>query len=168
MAPTDISEITRTLQARGPARRSALYTWLRANHAKLSSVLDSPDRSWLNAAAVLAAEGLVGATGQPASPKALRQMWLRVSRDVARAREQAAATAKSAKPHRSRPQRDWTPPIAVFPAGQAGLSTHWLPQSMQANPATAPAGSDPQPDSEQVGRARLAELRRTLAERSGH
>ena len=169
MAPTNVSTITRALKARGPARRSELYKWLRANHAKLRPLLDGPERSWLAAAELIAAEGMVGATGKPASPKALRQMWLRVSRDVERVREQAAAAAKPLKPWRSRPRNDWRPPVTAIPAGQARPTDDWLPPS-STKPTTpaSPSGEDQRHGAKDEASKRLADLRRTIAERSGH
>lgn len=171
MAPTNVSKITRALKERGPARRSDLYKWLRAHHTKLRPLLDGPERSWLAAAELIAAEGLVGATGKPASPKALRQMWLRVSRDVERVREQAAAAAaaKPLKPWRSRPRNDWQPPVTAIPAGQAKPTDDWLPRS--STKPTTPASSsdeDRRDGAKDEASKRLADLRRTIAERSGH
>ena len=171
MAPADISKITRELEARGPTRRSALHKWLLTNHAKLAPQFDSPRCSWVNAAELLAAEGLVGATGKPASPKALRQMWLRVTRDVARAREEVAATrGASSKPARSRPQNNWQPPLAIAaaPVTPTRVSDDWLPAPISAKTPVVRPGMERQPASDDEVKTRLAELRRTFAERSGH
>ena len=110
MTNPNAQKFTRALEAKGPARRSALYRWLHAHHAALSRSLDRPDRSWVEAAGLITAEGLFGANGKPISPKALRQMWLRVVRDVERERAAKPAEPDRPKPHRSRPAGSWSPP----------------------------------------------------------
>jgi hypothetical protein len=114
MAKQVTSRVALALRARGPARRSALYKWLLAHYGDLAPVLnvDSPD--WITASTEVAAEGMVGANGKPASSKALRQIWLRVTRDVhvAQAQDEARA-AQRPRAQRSRSDAAWQPSQAV-------------------------------------------------------
>ena len=166
MTNPNAQKFTRALEAKGPARRCALYRWLHAHHAALSRSLDRPDRSWVEAAGLITAEGLFGANGKPISPKALRQMWLRVVRDVERERAAKPAEPDRPKPHRSRPAGSWSPPLAVLPAPQARSSGPWLPEPLEVK-APAP-GKDQVREAEDTPQAIMARLQHTLAERSGH
>lgn len=166
MTAPNAQKFTRALEAKGPARRSALYRWLHAHHAALSRSLDRPDRSWVEAAALVEAEGLFGANGKPISPKALRQMWLRVARDVERERAAKLAEPYRPKPHRSRPAGSWRPHMVVLPASQAQSSDPWMSGPLDAK---APVPNERQDrEAEETPEAIMARLQRTLAERSGH
>jgi len=166
MTTPNVQKFTRALEARGPARRSALYRWLYAHHAALSRSLDRPDRSWVEAAGLVAAEGLLGANGKPILPKALRQMWLRVVRDVEHERAAKLAEPARPKPHRSRPAGSWSPPVTVLPALQTKSSDPWLPGPLDVK-APSP-GENQVREAEDTPQAIMARLQRTLAERSGH
>lgn len=166
MTPPNARSIVRALEARGPARRSALYRWLYAHHVTMSRMLDDPNRSWVEAAELLAAQGLVGANGQPISPKALRQMWLRVTRDVERAREVKAAQPPRPKPHRSRPAGSFQPARIILPAAMPNSSDDWMSGSRLA-PAPSTAGEQARAGDAGVEDP-IARLQRTVAGRSGH
>ncbi len=70
------------LKGQTPPRTSDLYGWLRSRHREVAALINRRTRDWTKIATEVAAEGVVGANGQPASPDALRKMWSRVDRDV--------------------------------------------------------------------------------------
>ena len=94
------------LKGQTPPRTSDLYGWLRSRHREVAALINRRTRDWTKIAAEVAAEGVIGANGQPASPDALRKMWSRVDRDVKqeeaeRSAKRVARTPPNRSPHRS-------------------------------------------------------------------
>lgn len=127
------SGIGEQLKESGPSRRSELHRWLRQHYNELAPVLNIPAPQWNKAAALVTERGVTGSNGKPPSAKSLRQMWLRLVRDVENERARRAA-AKSVKPtsHRSRQSPTWKPPVAQPRAD---------PRNFAGDRPTAPAAS---------------------------
>ena len=94
------------LKGQTPPRTSDLYSWLRSKHREVAALINRRTRDWTKIATEVAAEGVVGANGLPASPDALRKMWSRVDRDVMqeeaeRSAKRVARTPSNRSPHRS-------------------------------------------------------------------
>lgn len=72
--------------ARGHARKSALYLWLRTNHDRLVAEFGNNPPSWGRFAEVLGAHGVLDGDGKPPSARGARGAWYRVRQDVEKAR----------------------------------------------------------------------------------
>jgi hypothetical protein len=59
------------------------YRWLRDHYNRVQAMLSESRPSWRTMAEAIDAAGVVGARGQRLSPNKLREMWGRVTRDVA-------------------------------------------------------------------------------------
>ena len=172
------SSFARALKTHGPSRRSALHKWLLGQYESLADTLNGKAPDWVHAAAEAAAEGQTDANGRPPSPDTLRQMWGRVRRHVEKAEAAKGGGRAKASPARSRPQADWQPRVVAPRTSQpfAGqLDNHrraspddWLPRPISSQGAMALPSMDRQPVSEEEAEDRIAKLRRTFAERSGH
>jgi hypothetical protein len=130
--------------------RSDVYRYLRRNYAKLIArrlgTADGP--SWNALAAFLGASGFVSIRGEALSGNAVRRVFRRVERDIG-CRQKASSKTQARPAPPSRQRADWQPPSP-------------LPRQ------SAVPGTDPMPISKTDAAARIAELRRTFAERSGH
>ena len=113
--------------------RGEVYSWLRAYHSQIVTVLARAERSWAELAAEMGRAGLVGRDGATPRANSALKVWRRVCRDVAAEAKAAAAAPKRKFPSRISP--DWrplvvppppippTPPQARLPApvpGEAG------------------------------------------------
>ncbi len=145
------------LRAKGGPRRSALFRWLLAHYDELSPLLNRKHAPWTDAAAEMATEGIMGANGQPPTPNAPRQVWLRVARDVDQARAEEAARAPKNPVHRSRSDAQWQPPISAPPRRPAAVRQ----PSPNATAETPPQGERPKMNADV--KAKLAAVRRQFA-----
>jgi hypothetical protein len=130
--------------------RSDVYRYLRRNYARLiAKRLGKPDGpSWNAVAAFLSERGFENVRGEPLSGDAVRRVFRRVERDIGCVK-QASPKPHAPVPPPSRQRADWQPPTP-------------MPQQR----VLSERGS--QPVSEAQAAARIAELKRTFAERSGH
>lgn len=145
------------LKARAHDARSELYRYLRRRHRVLSNTIARHNPSWASVAAEVAAAGIMGAKGKPASPDALRLMWKRVCRDVdagkaAGARRRTAEAARGAQP--SRLPADWRP-VPSEPPRAPPAPRRTPPDTTVSAPATPRELSE-------AARAKLAALDRQL------
>lgn len=151
------------------ADRSPLFWWMVEHHAETARAAQGRRMPWAALCAQFAAFGLVDGHGNPPSPEAARRTWRLVKAEMARAQ---AAPAPPAPPPRPRAPLGWQPPV-VTPTPVASPrppGNDWLPRD---GPAAAERAAPPDRGSrpgtpENPTEQRLAELRRTLAERSGH
>ena len=151
MAADDLVQLIATNRGKG-GRRSPLYTWLRARHDTLAAAIEADGASWPTIAASLANVGLTDGTGKPPTPERARKCWHQVKKDVAAARQKAAARRKPlvamslATPH-------------PLPSPALGEASRPIDRPPDTSPLIQPAtGDDDDP---------LSRLRRTLNERSG-
>ena len=131
------------LKGQTPPRTSDLYGWLRSKHREVAALINRRTRDWTKIATEVAAEGVVGANGRPASPDALRKMWTRVDRDVMR--EQAERLARRAA--QKSPDR---PPRHSGGKHEVASTTHRAPTPVRAPepahhppPTRSPSGTAP-------------------------
>ena len=66
------------------SRRSEVYRWLRDRYAEIEEMMTAHDPSWHVIAAEIAREGISGGRGRPPTGRAVRRIWQRVRRDVAK------------------------------------------------------------------------------------
>ncbi len=165
----DLRRVLARLERKRFGRYSDLYRWLRSNHAELSAYIAAYQPTWLDIAQALAAEGLTGARGQPLAPKALRQMWQRVCRDVVAPRTPAgdAEAAAAARPHPAS-----APPSPARLSPPCANAAPGSPATPPVPPAARlPVNGDGKitniPAPEEASRRSFLLLKRTLAERSG-
>jgi hypothetical protein len=136
--------------------RSKAYRWLRKNFDELSRGLAEFRPSWDAVAAQMAREGIIGQRGKPPYGHAVRRVWERVCRDVAKDRAaQAATPPKPRSPYPARNSAMWRPPPLNAPSGQGAPSAH-----AGASMSPGAAGSQPRTAQEKV-----AALRQTLKPR---
>lgn len=83
---------------------SPLHAYMRANHEALSVSLDRPLAKWAEAAAAIAALGVVGSKGQVPTAEAVRSMWPRIKRQVAEAEQQKLQSQPNRKPPNRSPR----------------------------------------------------------------
>ncbi len=144
------ASVLRALEDKAYRGRSDVYRCLRKNYACLVAqqvgAVDGP--SWNVVAEALVKCGYLGARGQTLSGRSVRRVFRRVQRDIERAVPAAIKPeGKSMQPSRQRAEWKPNPPASTPPAvGRTG----------------------PTPVSRKDAEARIAELRRTFAERSGY
>jgi hypothetical protein len=93
-----LSERVRARVRRGAStRHSLLWWWLWEQRAQLEELIRAGEVSWAATAEVMAAIGLVGATGKPVEGGGLRKTWVRM---LAEAPAEAARMAEAAKQRR--------------------------------------------------------------------
>jgi len=91
-------KVLTALRAHGGPVRSPLYRWMRQQHDPLAAAFTEIPPAWGPLSAELAAVGLTDADGKPPTATSARQTWYRVRRDVARARDRAAAKVAALAP----------------------------------------------------------------------
>jgi hypothetical protein len=84
VAVADVVEDARGLPTM--AGRSPLYRWMRRHHDELAEKWAGLRIDWVATCERLAAVGLTDRNGKPPSSSTARQTWLRVRRDLAKAR----------------------------------------------------------------------------------
>lgn len=77
--------------ARGRARKSRLYLWLRQNHDDLVIQFDRNPPSWDRLAAILGSRGILDGDGKPPTSRGARGAWYRVRAEVKAASEKKQA-----------------------------------------------------------------------------
>ncbi len=140
------TRLAAALKAKAPPRRSDLHKWLLARHRELAPIINARAQDWKAIAAEVAAEGMVGANGRPASPDALRKMWLRVDRDVEREQADRIAVRVKRKPPNRSPSRPvgWQTPLAATHPTPS-VSTPGSPRSSPLSGTPAPPSHTPRP-----------------------
>jgi len=103
----------RQLEARAFAGRSDVYRYLHKNHSRLVGQKVATDNgpSWNEVAAILSKRGYVSCRGDPLNGHAVRRVFRRVEKDLAR--EETARQPSRAPPRRDSltgNRRSWTPP----------------------------------------------------------
>jgi hypothetical protein len=128
--------------------RSDVYRYLRKNYARLvAKRLGKPDGpSWDAVAAFLSGRGFENVRGEPLNGDAVRRVYRRVERDI--------GCEKKALP---KPHAPVAPP--------SRQRADWQPTPLPRQSILPERGS--QPVTKAQADARIAELRRTFAERSG-
>ena len=156
MDDDDASALARRLEAHAHDGRSKLYQYLWRQHRALSKAMVRLNPSWASIAAEIAAAGIMGANGRPASPTAVRNVWWRVCRDVeARKRaRQAERDKRGMQP--SRLPATWKPTPVLVP--RAADPARYAPPVPTA-PRTAPT------ELSEEAKATLADLDRQFAHR---
>ena len=153
MDDDNIPTLEDRLKTRAHDGKSALYQYLRRQHRTLGRSLAKHDPSWASIAAEIAADGVMGRDGKPASSSSVRNMWMRVCRDLEAERKARKTRTAERGVQPSRVPATWRPPV-VQPARAAEP-----PRS--APPNTVPARAAPRELSEKA-KATLAALDRQL------
>ena len=174
---TTTTDLATDLKAKGPARRSKLFRWLRGEYRKLAPVLNGPEPDWIEAAAGIAAKGVLGANGKPPTPNALRQMWQRVRRDeekeqAERLAKRVARKAPNRSPQQSAGRHEVVPatprvlpPVRVpEPAHHPPLAAAQTVASEQGAPASTPPKRLTVEDLPPEAKAQLDKLRKGLTD----
>ena len=166
------TSFAKAVQASGKSRRSPLHKWLLEQYDSLRDTLNGPAPNWVDAAAAAGLNGQVDAKGQPPSAHTLRMMWARVRREAEAAKASRADRFAKGAPQRSRAQASWQPTVVARPSPPPAVprrKTNDLPPApIDPRSRIGMPGTDaPKPTPEEV-QTRLAQLRRTFAERSGH
>ncbi len=164
------------------ADRSTLFYWMSEHHDDLIAKAKGRKLRWVELCVTFAGLGLTNQHGEIATERTARETWYKVRKTVARKRADTASVAAT-----DFPMRGSTLPIAT---NRSRAPTTWHPEELRPElnrrgvdavhpapaPISPPASLDPSTDtmpgvegpvSKDVAKARLAELRRTLAERSG-
>ena len=108
-------ELASRLEAHAHNGKSKLYQYLRRQHRVLSKAIAKLNPTWASIAAEIAAAGVMGNNGKPASPKAVRNVWSRVCRDVEAAKQARDAERDTRGRQPSRLPVTWRPPMAQQP-----------------------------------------------------
>lgn len=151
------------------SERSPLLHWMVEHHDEILAAAKGGRLRWVELCVSFRTLGLTNQRGEAATAQVARQSWYRARKEVARQRFHAARKAVTGFSDRS--LMPSTVPASWRPTP--------LPQSPR--PSASPAKLQPQtpspvgdtmpgvggPVSKQVAKARLADLRRTLEERSG-
>jgi hypothetical protein len=142
---------------------SPLHAYMRANHEALSVSLDRPLAKWAEAAAAIAALGVLGSKGQVPTAEAVRSMWPRIKRQIAEAEKQKLQSQPSRKPPNRSP-RTTLPLSGVLSVTPSPPPVRTPPPPPQLAPAASngvPDGAAPTltPEAE----AKFAKLRQQLA-----
>ncbi|MGH7122004.1 MAG: hypothetical protein ACREFP_23925 [Acetobacteraceae bacterium] len=151
MSDASVGRLFRKRRLRRYARHGNIYAWLRTYHDQLADALAKGEQSWSSLVAEMGRDGVVGRDGQRLTPNAALKVWRRVCRDVASLRQAPSARPGSVYP--SRMQKNARPIPMASPQGGALVGG-----------STANAGKDDEPYD---WRKRLAQLNRTIDERSG-
>ncbi len=131
---------TATLDASAQADNfGQVYLWLRRHHRRVGSTVAKTRRPWAAIAREAEAAGVRNTLGTAPTSDQVRQVWSRVSRDLAR--EQAAKAAAPAPPPRSRGP-NVEPPSR--PGQNAPVRSLAAPAVAAPPPASAPASADHQ------------------------
>jgi hypothetical protein len=159
------------MEAHAHVRHGDVYRWLRENRRAVHAGFKTTGSGWDGVVAALTMAGVTGRGGAPPNRKSVRRVWLRVCADL-EVEAAARAASKADKPpvSRSRPAATWQPPLAPprASARPPDRKSDWLPRPPSSSGERAVAGTDRQPMSKEEAAARIAELKRTFAERSGH
>lgn len=129
--------------------RGRLYSWLRAHRERIAAGLASGEYTWAMLCAEYGRHGLVSRGGRPPDRTLAWKAWQTLCRDLETLGETPAQKAPRPKPP-SRFPKDWRP--EVFRSG------------VPAPLSQAPASGNPEPYDP---KKRMAQLRRTINERSG-
>jgi hypothetical protein len=145
--------------------RSSLFWWMVEEHDKILAAANGEKMEWRSFCAEASKRGKTDTRGRQPTEGNARETWRQARKYVAETRAVNAAKPPPAV-HPSRIAKDWRPPNAPPPPGQA------LAPSMQANVPSAnnfipvrknePQEIEPYDPSKQMAR-----LRRIMAERSG-
>ena len=151
------------------ADRSSLFHWMVEHHDDLLAKAKGRKLMWVDLCVTFRVLGLTNQQGEIATEQAARQTWYRARKEVARLRAYAARKAATGLSGRSlmpsAAPASWRPtPLPQSPRSSASPAK---PQPETPNPSADTMPGVEGPVSEEVAKARLAELRRTLEERSG-
>ena len=116
--------------ARGRARKSRLYLWLRQNHDDLVIQFDRNSPAWDRLAAILGSHGILDGDGKPPTARGARGAWYRVRADV-----KAASEKKRIQPT---PGVELTPQIAP-PPPSTRVADQAKPTPLEETEGPAPA-----------------------------
>jgi len=134
-------KVLTALRAHGGPARSPLYRWMRRHHDALAAAFAEIPPAWGPLSAELVAVGLTDADGKQPTAQSARQTWYRVRRDVARAREEAAAKAAALAPDEIAPSvHAVTPPPT---AAQDPVVRSRPGMVLDIRPARAATGAPP-------------------------
>ena len=158
--------------------RSPLYWWMVRHFTDLVEEGRSGRMPWKRLCVRLLAEGILDGSGKAPTPARAAKTWIDACREVEARSKRIRSADERQVPARSRPDPDWQPrvvaPRAPQPSagqpdnGRRPSQDDWLPRPINSQGAMALPSKDRQPVSEEEAEARLAKLRRTFAERSGH
>ncbi len=152
-----LARLEAAAKSRAYRRRTEMYRWLRARYAKISALLEELEPPWEVIAAEMAAEGVLGRTGNVPTARGARRVWDCVCRDVARDRSYQLTGVKPARQQPSRAPVTWQPPVArpqlPTPVPEPALARGGVP-AQTADPDDPPPGS-------------MAYVRRKLEKMSG-
>jgi hypothetical protein len=153
-------ELASRLEAHAHDGKSKLYQYLWRQHRVLSKAIAKLNPTWASIAAEITAAGVMGNNGKPASPKAVRNIWWRVCRDVEAAKQVRRAERDGKGRQPSRLPVTWRPPVAQHarPVVQPRYPPPATPAPASTPPATPPELND-------KARAMLDSLDRQLAHR---
>lgn len=151
------------------ADRSPLFWWMVEYYADTANAAQGRRMPWAALCDQFAVFGLTDGHGNPPSPEAARRTWRLVRMEMAKV--QAAPQPVAAMPSPRMPP-GWRPPVVAPKPAHPPRPTagDWLPRDgppATAQPANPDKGKHPHASDDPVEQ-RLAALRRTFAERSGH
>ena len=134
--------------ARGRARKSRLYLWLRQNHDDLVIQFDRNPPAWDRLAAILGSHGILDGDGKPPTARGARGAWYRVRADVKAASEKKRTqpipgvelTQQGAPPHPSTRTTDQATPIPLSEGNADGETAESKPSGDTEGPAPAEFG----------------------------
>jgi hypothetical protein len=163
--------------AHGPDR-STLFWWMVEHHAELVDAGKQGRMPWKRLCKDFAEEGLTDGRGKAPTELRASRTWREACREVERRMKEAASQVRPII-QRSRPNASWQPPQAAPPAANPAPASSsppgwddWrlAPQGSTGVPALpgSSLGAGRQPVSREEVDARVKQLRRTFAERSGH
>ena len=151
------------------ADRSSLFHWMVEHHDELLANAKGRKMNWIELCVSFGTLGLTNQQGEIATERTARETWYRARKEVARLRAYAARQAatgfsgRSSLPSAAPVGRQPTP----LPQSTAPLASAVKPQPNTPNSIGDTMRGVEGPVSEEVAKARVAELRRTLEERSG-
>ena len=151
------------------ADRSSLFHWMVEHHNELLANAKGRKMNWVELCVSFGTLGLTNQQGEIATERTARETWYRARKEVARLRAYAARHAatdfsdRSLMPSAAPAARRPTP----LPQSTIPLSSAAKPQPNAPGPVGDTMRGVEGPVSKEVAKARLAELRRTLEERSG-
>jgi hypothetical protein len=143
--------------------RGAIYSWLRAHHARVKALLDSGEATWPRLCAEMERHGVVDRLGATPTPNPAIKVWRRVCNEV------DDAPVRKTRTYPSRMPKDWKPvELRPQPSGP-GTGRSLTPgiHSPGTSLIRTPAANNGVAVGKRDVKAEIEQLRRELAGRRG-
>lgn len=157
--------------------RGAIYSWLRAHHARVKSLLETGEATWPRLCAEMERHGVLDRMGAAPTPNPAIKVWRRLCEEMG-----DSQPVNRFKNYPSRIPKDWRPTVVEPPVpAQTTLPTPIAPGSLMRPPPPRGPGmslmekltgqpdvirSEPVQDGERDVDAEIAEMRLVMRKRN--